>query len=109
VAWGVALPSTPEAASSRPKTTDLVVLRSERWIDTVQGTLKSLAARPADEVVIEVRFRDKKKKLLGSETVKLGPMEPGQEREFQVPMPEKVRKAASWEIIPRALWRANKR
>lgn len=109
LAAGVAPVSTPEAASPRPKTADFVVLRSERWIDTVQGTLKSLAAKPADEVVIEVRFRDKRKKLLGSETVKLGPMEPGQEREFRVPMPEKVRQAASWEIIPRALWRPGKR
>lgn len=109
VAAGFAPALCLEAASPRPKAKDIVVLRSERWIDTVQGTLKNLAAKPADEVVIEVRFRDKRRKVLGTETVKVGPLDPGQEREFQVPMPEKVRKATSWEITPRALWRAGKR
>lgn len=109
VAAGIAPASAAEAASARPKARDIVVLRSERWIDTVQGTVKSLAAAPADEVVIEVRFRDRRKKILGTESVKVGPLEPGQEREFRVPMPEKVRKATSWEITPRALWRPRKR
>ena len=99
----------PEAATAKGRTADLVVLRSERWIDTVRGTLKSLASAPAEEVVVVVKFRDRRKAVLGTETVTLGPLAPGEEREFQVPMPEKVRKASSWEITPRARWGASKR
>ncbi len=99
----------PEAAAAQSRTADLVVLRSERWVDTVRGTLKSLAAVPAEEVVVVVKFRDRRKAVLGTETVTLGPLAPGEEREFQVPMPEKVRKATSWEITPRARWGAPKR
>jgi hypothetical protein len=109
LAAGVSLPSTPEAASPRPKAKDLVVLRSERWVDTIRGTLKSLAAAPAEEVVVVVKFRDRKKTLLGTETVKVGPLQPGEERDFQVPMPDKVRKATTWEITPMARWGAAKR
>ena len=99
----------PEAATAKGRTGDLVVLRSERWIDTVRGTLKSLAAAPAEEVVVVVKFRDRRKAVLGTETVTLGPLAPGEEREFQVPMPEKVRKATSWEITPRARWGSPRR
>lgn len=99
----------PEAAAPQGRDRDIVVLRSERWIDTVRGTLKSLSPTPADEVVVVVRFRDARNKFLGTESVTLGPLEPGQEREFQVPMPEKVRKATAWEITPRALWRPQRR
>ena len=98
-----------EAATSRGRADGIVVLRSERWIDTVRGTLKSLAAAPAEEVVVVVKFRDRKKTVLGTETVKVGPLQPGEERDFQVPMPERVRKATSWEITPMARWGAAKR
>ena len=99
----------PEAATTKGRAGDLVVLRSERWIDTVRGTLKSLAAVRAEEVVVVVKFRDRRKVVLGTESVTLGPLAPGEEREFQVPMPEKVRKATSWEITPRARWGTSKR
>jgi hypothetical protein len=106
----IAWPAAPaRAGAARGRDRDLVVLRSERWIDTVRGTLKSLAAVPAEEVVVLVKFRDRRKAVLGTETVTLGPLAPGEEREFQVAMPEKVRKATSWEITPRARWGASRR
>ena len=105
----MAWPPAAAEAAAKGRSRDIVVLRSERWIDTVRGTLKSLAAAPAEEVVVVVKFRDRRKAVLGTETVTLGPLAPGEEREFQVPMPEKVRKATSWEITARARWGASKR
>jgi len=109
LAVGLAAATAVEAATARARDKDIVVLRSERWIDTVQGSLKNLASVAADEVVVMVRFLDRRRKALGTETVKVGPLDPGQERDFQVPMPERVRKAASWEIVPRARWAASRR
>ncbi len=105
-----AWPAAPaEAAAAKGRSREIVVLRSERWIDTVRGAVKNVAATPADDVTLDVRFRNARKTVLGTQTIRLGPMQPGEEREFQVAMPEPVRSATSWEITPRAVLRPRKR
>jgi len=97
------------AAAARGRSRDIVVLRSERWIDTVRGAVKNAGLVPAEDVVLDVRFRNARGTVLGTASVRVGPLQPGQEREFQVPMAEPLRSAASWKITLRATFRPTKR
>jgi hypothetical protein len=98
---------------------DLVILNSERWIDTLKGTIKNMSADRAEEVVIVVRFsggtatpvrpygrRHTTRQELGRQTVKLPPLDPGQEVPFEVEIAEKHRTATSFKFEPHAIWRA---
>lgn len=97
-------PPAREAAAVPRRARAIVILRTERWIDTVRGTLKNAGARPAMDVVLTVRLRNARGTVLGTETVPVGPLAPGEEKEFQLALPEKLRSAARWEITPRAVF-----
>ncbi len=97
------------AAAPQGRRSPIVVLRAERWIDTVRGAVKNTAPVPAYDVVLHVRLRNSRHTVLGTETVELGTLQPGEEREFQVSLAEPERTAAIWEIMPRATWRPQKR
>ena len=98
---------------------ELVILKSERWIDTLKGTVKNMSADRAEEVVIVVRFfggtatpvrphrrRPTPRQELGQQTVKLPPLDSGQEAPFEVDIAEKHRTATSFKFEPHAIWRA---
>src|SRR5574337_146791 len=101
---------------------ELVILNSERWIDTVKGTVKNMSANRAEEVVIVVRFfggsatpvrphnrRRTTRQELGEQPVKLPPLDAGQEAPFEVEIAEKYRTATSFKFEPHAIWRATSR
>ena len=98
---------------------ELVILKSERWIDTLKGTVKNMSADRAEEVVIVVRFfggtaapvgphrrRHTPRQELGQQTVKLPPLDSGEEAPFEVDIVEKHRTATSFKFEPHAIWRA---
>ncbi|MDE2483747.1 MAG: hypothetical protein KGL32_00655 [candidate division NC10 bacterium] len=110
----------PYQASAENK--DLVILKSERWIDTMKGTIKNMSADRAEEVVIVVRFFDgtatparphrrkhTTRQELGRQTVTLPPLDSGQEAPFEVEIAEKHRTATSFKFEPHAIWRAMSR
>lgn len=115
VAFGLGL--LPCLASAGNK--DLVILHSERWIDTLKGTVKNVSADRAEDIVIVVRFygdpgaapptrrpsRRARRQELGQQTVKLAALDSGQEAPFEVEIAEKHRKATSYKFDPRAIWR----
>ena len=101
---------------------ELVILNSERWIDTLKGTVKNMSTDRADEVVIVVRFfgesvnqaapRKRKspaRRELGRQTVKLPSLNTGQETPFEVEIAERHRTATSFTFEPHAIWRARSR
>lgn len=101
---------------------ELVILKSERWIDTLKGTVKNMSTERAEEVVIVVRFfggtaapvrphrlRHARGQELGQQTVKLPPLDSGQEAPFEVEIAEKHRTATSFKFEPHAIWRAASR
>jgi hypothetical protein len=111
------LPCQASAANN-----DLVILKSERWIDTLKGTIKNMSADRAEEVVIVVRFfggsatparpyrrRHTTRQELGRQTVKLSPLDSGQEVPFEVEIAEQHRTATSFKFEPHAIWRAMRR
>ncbi len=107
----------PHAASAEAK--ELVILNSERWIDTLKGTVKNMSADRAEEIVIVVRFfgeaanqatphkrKSASQRELGRQTVKLLPLDAGQEAPFEVEIAEQHRTATSFKFEPHAIWRA---
>ncbi|CBE67872.1 exported protein of unknown function [Candidatus Methylomirabilis oxygeniifera] len=107
----------PYAASAEAK--ELVILNSERWIDTLKGTVKNMSADRAEEIVIVVRFfgeaanqatphkrKSASRRELGRQTVKLLPLDAGQEAPFEVEIAEQHRTATSFTFEPHAVWRA---
>ena len=101
---------------------DLVILTSERRIDTLKGTVKNVRADRAEEVVIVVPFfgrtlnrtrpqRNKPapRQELGRQTVRVMALDPGQEAPFEVEIAEKYRTATSFKFKPHAIWRAASR
>ena len=105
----------PCSASAANK--DLVIIESERWIDTIKGTVKNVSADRAEEVVIVVRFygdavsttrpqsrKSARRQEMGQQTVKMATLEPGQEAPFEVEIVEKHRKATSFKFEPHAIW-----
>lgn len=111
----LAISLLPCLASAANK--DLVILNSERWIDTLKGTVKNVSADRAEEVVIVVRFfgravsrtrphgrQPAPKQEVGQQTVKLPALDPGQEAPFEVEIAEQHRTATSWKFEPHAMW-----
>jgi len=98
---------------------DLVILHSERWIDTLKGTVKNVSPDRAEEIVIVVRFygepeaaararrahRPARRQELGQQTVKVTALDSGQEAPFEVEIAEKHRRATAYKFDPHAIWR----
>lgn len=111
------LPGLTSAANN-----DLVILNSERWIDTLKGTLQNVSAARAEEVIIVVRFfgqtpshtRPQKstsvpRQELGRQTVKIVALDSGQEAPFEVEIAERHRMATSFTFEPHAIWQTGVR
>ncbi len=116
MALALVLSLSPCAALAANK--DLVILHSERWIDTIKGTVKNVSADRAEEVVIVARFygvaasasrpyrrKPTRSHELGQQTVRVAALAPGQEAQFEVEIIEKHRKATSFKLEPHAIWR----
>lgn len=117
IAIGLAFSLLPCVASAANK--DLVILHSERWIDTLKGTVKNVSPNRAEEIVIVVRFygdpgtsgparrprKAARRRELGQQTVKVMALDSGQEARFEVDIAENHRKATSYKFDPRAIWR----
>ena len=115
MALTLALSLLPSLASASNK--DLVILNSERWIDTLKGTVKNVSADRAEEVVIVVRFVGETRshggprrgmpvprRELGQQAAKVMALDPGQEAPFEVEIAEKHRMATSFKFEPHAIW-----
>ena len=120
MALTLAISLLPGLASAANK--DLVILSSERWIDTLKGTVKNVSAGRAEDVVIIVRFfghtlshtrpqrsKPTPRQELGQQTAKVVALDPGQEAPFEIEIAEKHRTATSWKLEPHAIWRAGVR
>ena len=97
---------------------DLVIIHSERWIDTLKGTVKNVSADRAQDIVIIVRFygdpgastparrprRPARRQELGQQTARVAALDPGQEAPFEVEIAEKHRKATFYKFDPHAIW-----
>jgi len=117
IAIGLAFSLLPCVVSAANK--DLVILHSERWIDTLKGTVKNVSPTRAEEIVIVVRFygapgaatparrprKAARRQELGQQTVKVMALDSGQEARFEVEIAEKHRTATSYKFDPRAIWR----
>ena len=115
LALALAISLLPCPASAANK--DLVILHSERWIDTIKGTLKNVSSDRAEEVVVVVRFfgdagspakpyrsRPARAHDMGQQTVRVMALDPGQETPFELEIAEKYRKATSFKFEPHAIW-----
>lgn len=97
---------------------DLVIVHSERWIDTLKGTVKNVSADRAEDIVIVIRFygdpgasssarrppKPARRQELGQQTARVAALEPGQEAPFEVEITEKHRKATGYKFDPHAIW-----
>lgn len=97
---------------------DLVIIHSERWIDTLKGTVKNVSADRAVDVVIIVRFygdpgtstparrphRTARRQELGQQTARVAALDPGQEAFFELEIAEKHRKTTFYKFEPHAIW-----
>jgi len=105
-----------EAAAATNK--DLVIIHSERWIDTLKGTVKNVSADRAEDIVIVIRFygdsgasssarrppKPARRQELGQQAAKVASLDPGQEAPFEVAIVENHRKATSYKFDPHAIW-----
>lgn len=120
LALTLAVSALPGLASAANK--DLVILTSERWLDTLKGTVKNVSAQRAEEVVLIVRFfgqtlshtrpqrsKPAPRQELGRQTVRVVALDPGQEAPFEIEIAEKHRMATSWRFEPHAIWRTRVR
>ena len=97
---------------------DLVIVHSERWIDTLKGTVKNVSADRANDIVIVVRFygdpgtstvarrppKPARRQELGQQAAKIASLDPGQEAFFEVEIAEKHRKATFYKFDAHAIW-----
>jgi hypothetical protein len=116
ISLGLSLLSCEAAAATNK---DLVIIHSERWIDTLKGTVKNVSADRAEDIVIIVRFYGDpgtstvarrprpapRRQELGQQTVKVMALDSGQEARFELDIAENHRKATSYKFDPRAIWR----
>jgi len=120
IAISLALSLLPCVVSAANK--DLVILHSERWIDTLKGTVKNVSADRANDIVIVVRFYGDpgtsgparrprpapRRQELGQQTIKVMALDSGQEARFELDITENHRKATSYKFDPRAIWRKDR-
>ena len=97
---------------------DLVIINSERWIDTLKGTVKNVSADRAKDIVIIVRFygdpgtssaarrprKAARRQELGQQIARVAALDPGQEAPFEVDIAENHRKATFFKFDPHAIW-----
>ncbi len=115
LALTLALSLLPSLASAANK--DLVILNSERWIDTLKGTVKNISGDRAEDVVIVVRFvgetrshvgprksKPAPRRELGQQAARVVALDPGQEAPFEVEITEEHRMATSFKFEPHAIW-----
>ncbi len=112
---GIVLASVATASAANK---DLVIIRTERWIDTLKVTVKNVSADRAEDVVIVVRFYGDpsipkpgqrppgtpRRQELGQQTAKVPALGPGEEAPFEIDIAEKHRKATFYKFEPRAIW-----
>ncbi len=96
------------SAGERKRTDDLVVLKSEVWIDEVRGTIKNYGTRTAQEIAVTVEFLVKSGRKVGSAVGEVREVPPGESKEFRVLIPEKLRgkgKYDRYRLTTNARWK----
>ena len=86
------------------KNRDLTVLDHERWLDTLKGTVKNFSKASARDVTVVVRFRDRKKKVLGTQRVSVGDLRSGEQSSWSLAIEERNRSATSYQFVVHAIW-----
>jgi len=86
------------------KNPDLAVLDHERWLDTLKGTVKNFSKASARDVTVVVRFRDRKKKVLGTQRVSVGDLRSGEQSSWSLAIEERNRSATSYQFVVHAIW-----
>ncbi len=86
------------------KSRELVVLDHERWLDTLEGSIKNFGRRSARDVTLIVKFFDKKKTALGIQRVNVGELRAGEQSSWRVAIAEKHRAATRYEFEAHAIW-----
>jgi hypothetical protein len=102
VAMLVAAAAPALAAKSRSR--EIAVLDTERWLDTLKGTVKNFSKASAREVTVVVRFLDKKKKPLGTQRVSVGDLRSGEQSAWSLAIEERNRPAKHYEYTVLAIW-----
>ena len=92
------------ALAAKAKTRDLVVLDTERWLDTLKGVVKNFSKASAREVTVVVKFFDKKKKPLGTQRVSVGDLQSGEQNSWSLAIEERNRPAKHYEYTVLAIW-----
>ncbi len=92
------------ALAAKAKTRDLVVLDTERWLDTLKGTVKNFSKASARDVTVVVKFLDKRKKPLGTQRVSVGDLRSGEQSSFSLAIEERNRPAKTSEYTIYAIW-----
>ncbi len=92
------------ALAAKAKTRDLVVLDTERWLDTLKGTVKNFSKASARDVTIVVKFFDKRKKALGTQRVSVGDLRSGEQSGWSLAIEERNRPAKHYEYTVFAIW-----
>jgi len=86
------------------KNRDLTVLDHERWLDTLKGTVKNFSKGSARDVTVVVMFRDRKKKVLGTQRVSVGDLRSGEQSSWSLAIQERNRSATSYQFAVHAIW-----
>ena len=105
----LALATTAHAAKAVTKAPggrnrDLTVLDHERWLDTLKGTVKNFSKGSARDVTVVVKFLDKRKKVLGSQSVSVGDLRSGDQSSWSLAIEERNRPAANYVFEVHAIW-----
>ncbi len=93
------------ALAAKARTRDLVVLDTERWLDTLKGTVKNFSKGNAGDVTVVVKFLDNRKKPLGTQRVSVGDLGSGEQSSFSLAIEERNRPAKHYEYTVYAIWR----
>ncbi len=104
VAAVVLMAAAGPALAAKAKTRDLVVLDTERWLDTLKGTVKNFSQTRARDVTVVVKFLDKKKKPLGTQRVSVGDLGSGEQGHWTLAIEERNRPAKHYEYTILAIW-----
>jgi len=104
LALGILLAGAGTASAAKSKKGDLVVLDTERWIDTLKGTVKNFNKASARDVTVVVKFLDRRKKVLGTQRVSVGDLRSGDQSSFSLAIAEKNRAATHYECTVYAIW-----
>ncbi len=104
VAVAVLVVAAGPALAAKAKTRDLIVLDTERWLDTLKGTVKNFSRASARDVTVVVKFFDKKKKALGTQRVSVGDLRSGEQNSWSLAIEERNRPAKHYEYTVFAIW-----